>query len=680
MRTLNSLIASPTRGHWQAALRVLAGAGLLSTLSLASAAEPNGVREALLMPGKETLYQRVLTRPGARLSPAPGVTGAAAPGVIPALSIFYVYDRRHHQDAEWIEIGSAAKGTPKGWLPADRSIDWKQTLTVAFTRTADREPTLFFRDQDYLAELMESERLVATIDQLREQITDGDLPPDFPVVSIEPATFVDPNARFYLLPILGSESVFMESGHEAQVLNVAAVTLQEGPEAGAAQKGLELTQRPEDMLKDFRAGIVFVIDTTQSMGPYIDRTRAAIRRIYRRLRDAESGESLSFALVGYRDNITAAPGLEYVTRVFATLADGRNEATFFDKVSSVTPASASSKGFNEDAYAGLLQAIDQIDWSGYPGRFIVLISDAGARHGKDKLGSTGLGPDLLRMKAQEQDQSRGGGKIAIYALHLLTKEGRHTHDQAAEQYRALTHWDGAGSLYFPVDGGAVDAFGAQVDALADSILGQLESARTGRLVEVPDVAEGNEIERKSALVGRAMQLAYLGRVSGSVAPRIINAWASDRDFVQQSQKCLDVRVLITKNQLSDLQETLEAILRAGQETDMNPRDFFGQLRGVAATLARDPTKVNRVQVKSLTDVGAIGEWLSDLPYASQIMNITETDWLESGFAEQQEVLDTIEGKMLLYRQIHDNTDRWVPLDETQTKGEAVTTIPLDALP
>ena len=346
----------------------------------------------------------------------------------------------------------------------------------------------------------------------------------------------------------------------------------------------------------------------------------------------------------------------------------------------VEATKVSSLGFNEDAFAGVYDAIEAIDWRGYAGRFVVLITDAGARDANDPLARTHLGAERLRLLAQEKDQTAGGGKIAIAALHLLTPEGRQTHQLAAAQYRALTRWGDAGDLYFPVKGGSVEAFGAQVDALADALVKQLEGIRSGRRIQVPEGPQASELERKTALVGRAMQLAYLGRETGSRAPRLIDAWVSDRDLIDPTQKALEVRVLIGKNQLSNLQETLEAIIAAGERTTMSAKDFFGQLRGAAAALARDPDKVSTVQVKRLADVGLVGEWLDDLPYTSQIMNLTEARWLARSYAEQQEVLDAIEEKIRLYRRIHDDADRWIDLSGRESKGESVTTIPLDALP
>ena len=659
-------------------VRVLQVLAAVLVLPLVLGAGPAQSREALLMPGKRELYQRVLTRPGAELRPMPEAPATGAE--LPPLSVFYVYDRRRSGGEEWIEVGGAREDAAEGWLPADKAIDWKQTLTVAFTRTADREPALFFSDQNALLNVIDAELPGQETERLRTTIASGDIPEGFPVIAREPDTYVDPNSQFYLLPILDHDQVYLSSGMRSTVLRVAAVTLQAGDEDRLDKAPEPATAKADRKLEDYRAGIVFVVDSTTSMGPYIDRTRRAVRRIYDRLKDSDMGDALSFGLVAFRDNTEVTPALEYVSRVAATLEDGRDPSGFFTRVNRVQAADVSSRGFDEDAYAGIYDAIESIDWSGYDSRFIVLITDAGAREGNDPLSGTGLGAGRLRLLAQEQDQRAGGAKIAIAVLHLLTPAGERNHERAAAQYRELSRWGSAGDLYFPVQGGSVDAFGSQVDALAEALVTQLSAARDGRLIQVPAADDASAIERKTALVGRAMQLAYLGRKTGSRAPRLISAWVSDRDPADPAIKSMDVRVLISKNQLSNLQETLEAILAAGEQTTMSAKDFFAQLRSAAAALARDPDKVSTVQVQRLADVGLVGEWLDDLPYTSQVMNLTESRWLSRSYAQQQEVLDVIEEKIRLYRRIHDDTDRWIDLSGRASKGEAVTTIPLDALP
>ncbi|MCF8002681.1 MAG: VWA domain-containing protein [Chromatiaceae bacterium] len=642
-------------------------------------------QEALLMPGKSELYQRVLTRPGAVLRDAPAEASASG-DALPPLSLFYVYQRRRGDTGDWLQLGAGPEDDVAGWLPAGQAIDWSQTLTVAFRRNANRSPALFFRDRTSLEQVLQSELPAREVERLRKSIDSGQISDGFPVIAEEPDTYVDPNREFYLLPILDHDQVYLESGLRTTVLNVAAVTLQAGEQdllrsAEQDRDSQERDSKPaEQPERDYQVGIVFVIDSTTSMGPYIDRTRSAINRLYDRLKDSAMGDALSFGLVAFRDNTETTPDLDYVSRVAATLDDGRDRSSFFAKVNRVEPATVSSRGFKEDAFAGVYDAIEQIDWRGYDGRFVVLITDAGARDATDPLSRTGFGPERLRLLAQEKDQAAGGGKIAIAALHLLTPDGAHDHQQAAAQYRELTRWGQAGDLYFPVQGGSVDQFGEQVDTLADALLAQIEGVRSGRAIEIPANEDASEVERKTALVGRAMQLAYLGRETGSRAPRLIDAWVSDRDIADPTTKSLEVRVLITKNQISNLQETLQAIFEAGEQTTMSAKDFFAQLRGAAAALARDPDKVSTTQVRRLADVGLVGEWLDDLPYTSQVMNLTESRWLSRSYAQQQEVLDVIEEKILLYRRIHDDTDRWIDLSGRATKGEAVTTMPLDALP
>jgi serine/threonine-protein kinase PpkA len=643
-------------------------------------------REALPMAGKTALFQRVLTRPGAVLHAQPAVA-ASAGAEVPPLSPLYVYGRERVQGQAWVEVGTGAEDAVAGWLPADMVVDWRQTLTVAFTRTADRPPTLFFRDRDSLLELLESETLISNAEQLVAAARSGQMPADAPVIAKEPDTYVDPNREFYLLPILGHEEAWLESGHKTNLLQVAAVTLEAGEPDLLARDGAEGGAQDADPgaaavgpAEDYRAGVVFVIDTTTSMGPYIDRTRAAVEQIYARLADSQVADALSFGLVAFRDNTDVAPALGYVSRVAATLADGRDPAGFLSKVERVEAATMPSKGFDEDAYAGVLDAIEAIDWTGYAARFVVLITDAGARDADDPLSRTGLSAERLRLLAQEQAQRPGGAQVAIVVLHLKTPEGRLTHERAAAQYRTLSRWGDAEDWYFPVEGGGVGAFGEQVDSLADALLEHLRQVRSGAPSESEDSSAATPLARKMALVGRAMQLAYLGQKTGSRAPRLIEAWVSDRDLADPAIRNLEVRVLITKNQLSNLQETLAAIFAAGTRTTMSAKDFFAQLRGAAATLARDPERVSAPQVRRLADVGLVGEWLDELPYTSQIMNLTDARWLGLSYAQQQEVLDVIEEKIRLYERIHDDTDRWIDLDGRASKGEAVSTLPLDALP
>ncbi|MCB9960311.1 MAG: VWA domain-containing protein [Rhodospirillaceae bacterium] len=617
----------------------------------------------LLMEGRNSLYQRVLSRPAAVLRAEPGDRAALVEPFVAPFTIYYVFERRSAGGADWVRVGSSVRGPSQGWMRADEVIDWRQTMVVAFTNPAGRERLLFFRDHDELVDVLNDENVAAIAGELRRGAVDGSLPPDSPVISIEPAEHVDINEQFYVLPILEAERVWLASGYTTRLLEVASVPLNADP----LNQG---TPSAEDLLRDFRVGIVFVIDTTSSMGPYIDRTREAVRRIYQQIEGSPVADRVSFGLVGFRDNISAVPELEYDTRVFAPLTPSASGRTLLAQLDQIRPATISSLGFDEDALAGVVAAVRMPEWNDYDGRYVVLITDAGPRQASDPLSTTGFGPAQVNALAVDNG-------IALYTMHLLTPQGEGDHDYASAAYMELSRWRNAGSLYHPVPLGAVNVFGQSVDSLTRQIIGQIQDAMAGRLTEVAPEPP-NELEAQTSLVGRAMQLAYLGRERGAQAPDVFRAWTTDRSFEDPRQASLQVRLLITKNELSDLSDVLRVIVEAGQANRLSPEDFFGQLQSAVANLARDPNRLVDPNFDNLGDL--MGEYLRDLPYRSLILDLDEQTWLSMGPGRQLEILDNLEALLHLYEAYHDQPDLWIPLYEGAPEGEHVFPISIDALP
>ena len=207
----------------------------------------------LLLEGKQALYQRVIAIPGATVVAAAGaaVDGAARP--VTPFTVFYVYARQQASGREWIQVGRDSDGRTDGWLPAEQAVDWKQTLTVGFKDPAKQPRVLLFGEREPLRELVErndADRYAT----LRMQAIAGE-PVDSPVAAVQPDGFIDIRHNFYLVPILSHEDVLV-ADRPARLLQVASVPLR----SSAAQD-------------PYRAGIVFVIDTTRSMQPFIERTR-----------------------------------------------------------------------------------------------------------------------------------------------------------------------------------------------------------------------------------------------------------------------------------------------------------------------------------------------------------------------------------------------------------------------
>lgn len=623
----------------------------------------------LLQEGKKTLFQRVLTTPGCKLETAPG----EAKGTLqPAFSSFYVYQKEDVKDQSWIKVGPDSYGKTIGWLPQSCTVDWKMQLTLAFTNPANRDRLVFFKEKKSLEDILSAPDPVSVVAPLRAHLkregsADG-------VLAQEPEYFVDLQKQFYLLPILSGEEVMTESGFYTRLLNVASVS-----------KANTETKPADDInqLKGFNATVVFVIDSTISMGPYIDRTKEAVNKIYDKIKQEHLQEQVKFGLVSFRSNTKAVPGLEYTSKVFADPNQVKDGEDFLKKVAGLKEAKVSSSLYDEDAYAGVLSAIDNIDWSPFGARYIVLITDAGAIEGSNKLSATGLDAKQLRLEA-------GNRGIAIYTLHLKTSSGKDDHAKAEGQYRDLSNFDSTQSnLYQSVDAGDLKTFGQQVDTLASAITEQVKSAYMG------DPAIGSALYSKedgkkqtseekllgdTALIGHAMQLAWLGKKNDTQAPLVFRAWISDRDLIKQNIPTTDVRVLLTKGQLSDLSDVVSQILQAANEGMISPDKMFERLRTVAATMGADPNQLKQQENAKINDLGVLGEYLADLPYRSDVLNLDEETWKSWDGLSQEKFIRTLSSKLRHYQKYNADVDRWVELAKGSDPRDRVYPVPLEMMP
>ena len=146
----------------------------------------DGGSRPLIMAGKKTLFERVLSKPGARFASAPGAQADGAP--VPAFSVFYVYARKVVGGTPWVEVGASSDGHRDGWLPLDKLSDWKQSLVLKFTERSGRSPVMFLRDPEqvelYLADSNKARNAV-------HQAQFGDST-DPEIVAIEPAASAIP--------------------------------------------------------------------------------------------------------------------------------------------------------------------------------------------------------------------------------------------------------------------------------------------------------------------------------------------------------------------------------------------------------------------------------------------------------------------------------------------------------
>ncbi|BAQ68911.1 hypothetical protein NHU_01756 [Rhodovulum sulfidophilum] len=611
----------------------------------------------LLVEDTSTVYQRVLTRPGAPLHDAPDGPETRR---YPAFQPLYVFARQEG----WIEVGPSATAAPAGWVAADTVVDWKQNIVATFTNPADRARSLMFRTEDDLRGFMEDEALVATQARLIEKAETGMLAPEDGVVAIEPENYVNIRDRFYILPILDFVEDLHPMTYDANLLlKVASVPLRDELPVAAAEAS--------SSAGDFDAGVVFVFDTTKSMQPYIERTRKALARIIFDINGTDIGERINFGIEAFRDNPEAAPGLGYRTREVIPLERRINQLPVLEAIDNTRTATVSSPGFNEDSLAGVEDAIRRTDWdrtgSGDPfdARYVILVTDAGPKDPRDPNARSEIGPVEIQRDAE-------GRNIVIMTLHLKTDAGAANHDYAAERYRQLSRFAGR-QFYYPIEGGSEQAFEDTVTALVTALTDHVRMALGQAQVLAPE-----DRDEDLEFLGHALQLAWLGAREGTRAPDVFESWVTEKAAEKPRALALEPRLLVTKNEMATMAELLDNLVRLAEGTrgEEEARGFFRQVRGVIAQMAQNPDRLVATDADSL---GGALEYLERLPYRSQLLQTDEARWM-SGPMVRREIIDGMRQKLTQYRKWLYDPSVWTALYEGAPDGEQVFAMPFDILP
>ena len=261
---------------------LLAGVLIWAAALCCLALPATGEAAPLLQEGKKSLYQRVISHPGAVLRQNADAASAVVQDKVVPFTVFYVYERA----GGWLRVGTSLK-EPQGWLEEGKTTAWNQSLTLLFAPRAGRDPVLFFKTENDLKTLCSASDMEKQLATLLTQAAAGKMAADAPVLASEPAEAqgaVD-EKRFYLMPILGMSEPF----DDVKFLNVASID----PGTGTAQA-------PDGPPK---TGIALVMDTSVSMKPYIDQSRDVVRRIYDQLEKEKMTDNVGFAVVAFRSSL-----------------------------------------------------------------------------------------------------------------------------------------------------------------------------------------------------------------------------------------------------------------------------------------------------------------------------------------------------------------------------------------
>ena len=235
-------------------------------------------------------------------------------------------------------------------------------------------------------------------------------------------------------------------------------------------------------------------------------------------------------------------------------------------------------------------------------------------------------------------------------MHLKTPSGQKDHQGAEMRYRLASRFVGSiNDLYTSVDGGDVSTFGASVSLIADQIVSTSKDIQSDIEIEEP-AQDDTSTQANLQRAARAFQLEYRGNREGEQAPGFYRAWTIDHAYGSYNRQALDIRIMLTKNQLSTMAENLTMIIdranRPGGILDANA--FFSDIQELALRTSNDPTRI-----RDDTRLGdAIAEYLEDLPYKSQTTAMTMADWVTLSAPEQRDLLNSLESKLKYYQRVH----------------------------
>ncbi len=660
-----------TSGYW--ALSVL---WLLFCCGMGQDAVAEQAMELKEIPG---LYQRVLTLPGAALYREADLQSARLNEQPPALTPLYVYQKKQAGGKTWLRCGRKPVNGALGWLKQEDSELWKTQLVLRLIPRDERvrpNRVVFYKDWPTLNKLMSARKVKELASKDLQDAINHRQDPER-IVAVEPEVMPESSsASPHFIPVLDYRKGHFRSHRivagDSLGFHVALLSLNRKESSEAENR---VKTNSSQSFKDYKIGIVFLMDTTKSMGRYIDLTYKTIEKMYAKLKALNALDKVSFGLVGYRDHVDFNPGIEYVTKIYQPLNPTAKPETVLTNMLKVKPSEVSTEGFQEDMYAGLDVVVNQLDWQPYSGRFVILVTDASAR-------TPGTSYSLLNKEKYRQLQFNiMNRKIKVIPMHIQTKAAEEDGDfiKGEQQFLDVENLEFLHDRgYQPaIPGDDSHAFDIAIDDFAETVADAVNESINGGLYQ-----KSKDDKKKgglSTLVANEIfktQLQYLGRQKGVEVPPYFRGWLSRIDLLNPGNNKFVVEgcYLLSRNQLNDLSKRLEELLQNLEQYDAYDEETLRKkMMSIAVRYGGDP------EAENLPETGILPPYLQHLPYQSKLMKLTADRWEGMGPSGQQDQIDRLKNFLSVYRMFHEDTENWIDLGEGDT-GLQVYPVPLEWFP
>lgn len=540
------------------------------------------------------------------------------------------------------------RGQQYGWVPAEDVSEWWHREAIGFLpRENGRQRVRFYADASAWQDGF------TRFGQAPQQ--------DEVALGREPESLGNTG---FVMPVLESqEGVTLDvDGSVHDLYRVAFIAARPGgsdaPQAPAASL--------QEALGEFMVDIVFCVDGSGSMQPYIDGVREAIAKVTTQLREEHPGlaERFRFGLVTFSD-----PGQ---ARVVCTLADGRDHARFLEQVAALDDNGGAEEG--EDVLSGMKLAVGEMDWCPVGFKQVILVGDEAAftpEHRPERNPSGLSIADLLAMAQPVEGALRPIDALEVCRVISTVEIQRKVNGEALDALRTRqfselaglgdgTHFPGEAFRFGP------DEVASMRDALIADLTRRIEGARAvaGLIEGAPLPAQPlTEDDRFAGVPAPFREMIELLRPEESATPAVREAWVSSFDALGAAT--VSERFLVSRARLTRLQQVMEAV---GSELDapgVNPTVLVQMLQQRLAAMSIDH------DLAPSTPLAQVFEIVGGLPIQTPLMQLTPEQVASMTPADRARVVDKLASMARRFEEQLGEPGLWFKLDPQDDERDAL---------
>jgi hypothetical protein len=605
---------------------------------------------------KDGVPIKVILKADTAICDQPDKSGSGKPGLV--FDWFYALPtEKGNQEKLKNDFYHVAQGTgwsdAVGWVHKDAVVEWNHREAISFRSDPSRDRVLFY----------------SSYEDLNKYVLETKNAKNPQPLSREPE---DLGSGFFVMPVLDVKSIG-SGGTEKEVYQVAYLhgdgtprPSSSGGSASSSEQSGTITDK--DIQEKFTLDVVFVVDTTVSMEPWIKGVKETMKKVTTTLADHPKLKGrIRFGLVAYRDKMmteSADRQMEYLTKICCTLNEGKDPQAFLQRVDNVHDAAVGSEDWPEDVIAGMKVALTEMDWNPIAARHLILIGDASAQDSMEDPKAPNASRfayknyykqtlDYITSLAQPAGETTEGAKkvVTIHALRIKGEDAADW-DKCERDFKKLAAGRDWVGMYRVYDQGAVEPFIRDLLAQLERPIDPLNwVVNPGQTSNLKDPAKREE----AASLLHAPILRHVQSGPGPVQTSgFASGWACKTDVRDNFQ--LESHVLVTRGRMETFLTALDSIVQILQKTrEPGAGDISKCLAGlqIVATQVLYGEPVDRD-----TPLTGILSWILGAPIPTDIFKMSISRLKSMTQKEFDDWVEKVQATQHIIRASLDDRGRW----------------------